>query len=245
MRPLSASELLNVWERGLSTTVVQRMLLLLAVACPELTRANLVQLSIGELDRRLLTLREWTFGPHLTGTVACPACSDRLEFNFHVEDIRAGPNTESAEEPAADEAHEFTLGVAGFEVRFRLPNSLDLDAATSREALLERCVLAVRRSGADADVSILPTEVVDAVAARMAEADPQADVQLALSCPTCDHRWQAVFDVAAFFWSEIHAWAFRTLREVHVLASAYGWSEDDILALSPWRRQFYLEMVGR
>jgi hypothetical protein len=52
------------------------------------------------------------------------------------------------------------------------------------------------------------------------------------------------FDIASYFWDEINAWANRILREVHILASRYGWSERDILALSPWRRQFYLDMVN-
>ena len=39
------------------------------------------------------------------------------------------------------------------------------------------------------------------------------------------------------------AWAVRLLGEVHELASAYGWREHDVLALSPWRRQAYLQMV--
>jgi hypothetical protein len=33
------------------------------------------------------------------------------------------------------------------------------------------------------------------------------------------------------------------VREVHLLASAYGWRESDILAMTPWRRQLYLELV--
>ena len=33
--------------------------------------------------------------------------------------------------------------------------------------------------------------------------------------------------------------------EVHALASAYHWHERDILALSPVRRQAYLELLGR
>ena len=77
----------------------------------------------------------------------------------------------------------------------------------------------------------------------MAETDPQADVQLALACPACGHTWQATFDIVSFFWSEINAWAYHTLREVHGLALAYGWTETDILALSPQRRQLYLEMA--
>jgi hypothetical protein len=78
----------------------------------------------------------------------------------------------------------------------------------------------------------------------LAEADPLADVQLAVSCPSCGTRQQVSFDILSFFWTEIEAWAWRILREVHTLASAYGWHEHDILALSPRRRQSYLEMVG-
>jgi hypothetical protein len=34
------------------------------------------------------------------------------------------------------------------------------------------------------------------------------------------------------------------LLEVHALASHYGWTEPDVLALPPARRRAYLEMVG-
>ncbi len=57
----------------------------------------------------------------------------------------------------------------------------------------------------------------------MSELDPQGDVQIALSCPQCSHRWHAPLDIVSFVWSEIHAWAVRLLRDVHALASAYGW----------------------
>ena len=67
---------------------------------------------------------------------------------------------------------------------------------------------------------------------------------LAVSCASCAHAWRASFDIVAFFWSEIDAWAERVLRDVHRLAAAYGWSEREILGLSAWRRHRYLEMVG-
>jgi hypothetical protein len=52
-----------------------------------------------------------------------------------------------------------------------------------------------------------------------------------------------MFDIVSFLWTEIAAEAKRLLREVHILASAYGWREADIFSLSPLRRQFYLEAV--
>jgi hypothetical protein len=53
-----------------------------------------------------------------------------------------------------------------------------------------------------------------------------------------------LFDAGSFFWSELGAWARRLLHEIHSLARAYGWSESEILTLSPARRQAYLELIG-
>ena len=37
--------------------------------------------------------------------------------------------------------------------------------------------------------------------------------------------------------------AGRLMRDIHLLASAYGWTEAEVLSLSAWRRQAYLDMV--
>ena len=81
-----------------------------------------------------------------------------------------------------------------------------------------------------------------ALAAAMAEADPQADLSLQFTCPDCHQQWEPVFDMARFVWQELHAWALRLLRDIDTLASSYHWSETDILAMSPRRRQAYLEL---
>jgi hypothetical protein len=53
------------------------------------------------------------------------------------------------------------------------------------------------------------------------------------------------FDVGSFVWTEFSVWAQKRLEEVHLLASAYGWSEAEILELSPVRRRYYVEAVCR
>jgi hypothetical protein len=235
MRALSATELLGVWEREFSQPPVRRALALLAAACPESPPDDLAELSIGQRDARLVALRELTFGTDFTGRADCPACGENLELAFRAADFLPIP----APEPPA----ELALQVEGGDLRFRLPTSADLleigggePAPAGRDRLLERCLLAGRDH--------LPDQVLDLVAARMAEADPLADIQFALACPACGHEWRANFDIVAFFWREIHAWVRGLLREVHTLASIYGWCESDILALSPARRRLYLEMVG-
>jgi hypothetical protein len=243
MRVLSVPELLGVWERGLTEGPVDRALTLLSAASPETSRDELARLSIGRRDASLMTLREWIFGSQLVSVVVCPGCGQRPELNFNVSDVRVSS--------APEWTTELAMAVSDYELQFRPPNSLDLAAvsgqpgvASHRQLLFERCLIAARRNGEPTTPDRLPAEVIDAVAKYLAQTDPQADVQLDISCPFCGERWQAAFDIVTFFWREIEAWAHRILREVDALASAYGWSEHDILALSPARRQFYLEMVG-
>lgn len=243
MRPVSASELLDAWERSLAEPAASRALPLLAAASPDCSPDEIAALSIGERDRRLLTLREWTFGPYLFSVANCPNCGERLEWSAKAEDLCV-PNQ-------PEQVGASSLEVDGYRVSFRLPNTLDLVAAShceeaglARKLLIERCLSAASCGEREIDVSELPVEVAEAIVKRMAEADPQADMQLSLTCPVCSHRWQALFDIESFFWSEINAWAQRILTEVHRLASAYGWRESDILSLSAWRRQLYLNLIS-
>jgi hypothetical protein len=242
MRALSAGELLGAWERGLAQGLVERALTLLAAACDARPDA-LASLTIGQRDACLLTLREWTFGSRMSGVLTCPGCGERLELTFDVAEVRA--------DAPAEPGRAASLAKERYDVQFRPPDSTDLASAAResdprrlREVLLERCLLAAHLDGEPVSADRLPPEVVDAVAEGIAEADPQADVELAVSCASCGHPWRAVFDIVSFFWGEIDAWACRILREVHALASAYRWAERDILALSPQRRQLYLDMVG-
>jgi len=78
----------------------------------------------------------------------------------------------------------------------------------------------------------------------MLEADPRAEITIRLTCPACSHEWDLLFDIADFFWTEIAAKGHRLLREIDVLARAYGWTEREILSLSAQRRQTYLELLA-
>jgi hypothetical protein len=235
MRPLTGSELLELWDEASTLGPVERALSLLAKASPERTLDDFARLSIGARDRLLLQLREWTFGSRITAVLRCPACQQSLEVTLDLTDIRVAE--------AAPTAVPFELRVAGTDVAVRLPTSVDLaalqgcsDVADGERLLLQRCVQTSRDDLSGADLQ-------DAVEKVMARADPQADVRLAATCPACDHDWLALFDIASFFWKEIHAFAGQLMLDIHTLASAYGWAERDILAMSTWRRQRYTAMV--
>lgn len=254
MRPLTAAQLFEVWERGRAEPPLRRSLTLLAAALPGLPEDELALRTVGRRDAALLGLRAATFGAELTSVTECPDCGARLESAFSVEDLLFAPPAAGEEEAEAPRLH--SVEAADSAVEFRLPTVADLlhvaddvephgrGLLDARRALLSRCVVAARRRGGAVGFEELPPEALAAVSEGMAAADPQADLRLAFSCPGCSSRWEAPFDIAAFLWTELAAWVERTSRDVHVLASAYGWPEADILAMSPARRQLYLDQVS-
>jgi len=233
MRALSVSELLDLWDRGAAQAPVVRALHLLSAACPDMSTGDLAALSIGQRDHQLLTLREWTFGSDVSSLTTCGNCGATVELAFQTSDVRSDRTA-----PA-----QASLAISGYELTFRPPTSADLIAVTESSQLFERCLIEARRQGEPVPADGLPEAVVTAVADRLAEEDPQADVKLAIRCLSCDEASTVPFDIANFFWIEIDAWARRIVREVHTLARAYGWAERDILALSGRRRSLYLEMA--
>lgn len=245
MKPLTANELLTVWERGLNLPLPQKTINLLVQACPDMDADAVARLSIGERDARLLLLREWMFGTRLLNMAVCPGCSEHIEWETRVEDIRLQPLQKH------DSSQEFSLEKDEFSVRFRLPCSLDISTVIADGTgppdpakLMASCILDSNRAGEPCEVDSLPDNVVQALNRRMEEEDPQADIRMVLTCPGCSHQWEARFDIANYLWLEIDGWAERILPAVHKLARAYGWAERDILNMSPVRRQLYLGMVG-
>lgn len=253
MHPLTASQLIEVWERGLRSTPIGQALVPLAVACPERSWDELKRLSLGRRDLDLLELRAQTLGPSIQGFADCPHCGERLEFSLDTSElVRAS----KAALPASPETTALEFNCEGHQVRYRLLNSEDLDAARNSPAaqqqdiravkmlLARRCLSVGQDNEGAVTVEDPPDVMVEELATHLAESDPASEVLLDLACTACGRESRLMFEIALFFWSEISALAQRLLREVHALASAYGWSERDILAMSAVRRQYYLELIG-
>ena len=239
MNGFPSPDVLALWERGEGQRAGALALALIAGASLQAMRDPAL-LPVGRRDALLLSLRERLFGSRFTGLTACPSCCGEVELTFHAVDVRR----DSAEIATA------TVDVESFEVAFRLPNGSDLvaiesagDTGAARAMLLARCISQATCGSEPVAADELPPAVVEAVTARMAELDPQADVAIDVDCPWCNHGWREPFDIVTFLWNELSARARRIFSDVHLLASAYGWSESDILQLTPARREAYLEML--
>jgi hypothetical protein len=258
MLAISAAELLNAWEEGSAKASAERAVELLALVFPESARERLNAFSIGRRDVALLTLRERLFGSRMVGVVLCPDCGERLDFPFDTREIFDQDPTD--EESDQELEPEIAVSVEDYELRCRPVNTGDALAITAqtgagqtnsverpldlaRGVLLQRCLLSAKHAGVAIESEEIPPEVAEIAVERMAKADPMADIHLAMTCPSCARQWSAALDIVSFLWSEIEVWAWRLLHDVHTLASAYGWREQDILTMSANRRQCYLRMV--
>ena len=241
MRIPSNSELIDLWERGWAEHPVDRALSVLSVCTGE-PRDALARLSIGARDRELIEVYERLFGPALDAFAQCPACNEPLEYVLSTRDLAASPPSSGPE--------ALCLTTDDACLTLRLPDSLDLRAINSctnpelaGRLLAERCIVEAKVAGKPVPPNQIPQGLIEPISCALAAADPAAEMLIDLNCIACSHRWQVVLDIERFLWSKISATAKQLLREVHALASAYGWREPDILALSPARRQTYMEMA--
>jgi hypothetical protein len=240
---LAASEVIGRWERGVGRSGQERATVLLGAAFPGAREDDLGGLPIGQRDAALVDLRASLFGSRVDGTIVCGNCGEMLELAFDVDDVRVAPPDEGSSELRVERTD--------YGVSFRLPAGDDLaavagatDVAEARTRLLQRCVLGADRDGVPLDTGDLPEDIVVAVEEAMAAADPGGDVEVETECPACATAQRVAFDPVSFLWTELDAYAGRLLWEVHELASAYGWSESQILGLSAARRAAYLELAS-
>ncbi|BAV06606.1 hypothetical protein SAMN05421788_107267 [Filimonas lacunae] len=242
MRPLTTTELLQVWENGLHQSLTERSLHLLCVACGMQNIQQAARLSIGTRDACLLQLRQWMFGNRLLNMAHCPHCRQQVEWEQPVHTLQV--------QNMVWEPLEYAAEKEGYSIRFRLPQTQDIwqvqhitEPGEATLKVLQACIQEALYQGQPCAIQHLPGEVAEHIMQRMSEADPQADITMQLNCPACATQWNAVFDIASFLWTEIHQWSLRMLQEIGTLAKVFSWSEQDIMNMSAQRRRLYLEMA--
>jgi hypothetical protein len=241
MGTVTAAQLLSAWE--LTTVEPPARRAAAAVAgCRGEPLEEVCGWSVAALDAALFDLRAELFGPNADALTDCPECGECLEFELNL--IQLTP-------ALSPHPGDMQRVVGGFTVTARWPSTDDLHFACADRtpteasvALLERCVVEVLSpGGARLELESVLADVGTDLREWLSGEMEKAEVTIALVCGECGLQFRAPFDIAVFLLSDIDAWADRVLREVHVLASAHGWSEAEILALSPRRRSRYLDLV--
>lgn len=217
---LQPSEILAAWETGAARCPLDRALAVLwaADAADGLDPADL---PLVERDRRLLAIRRATFGPSLPARATCWECGAELEMAFDADDLASA------------------LPDLAVESVVRPLTSRDLAVLLQQPADTHRALLCQRLGECAATGDTLTVE------RAVEQAIDDAELRIRLVCCDCGAEWSEMLDVPAHVWADVETTAWRLLGEVAELAQAYGWTESEILALSPARRQAYLAHVRR
>ncbi|MFE2599552.1 hypothetical protein ACFXCZ_24160 [Streptomyces sp. NPDC059396] len=241
------AELLATWEAGLAQHGPGRSLLLHRAARPGAGTDELLSMPVGAREADLFALRRALFGERMQVRTECASCGEAMEFDLDADRLAA------ARPPAV--AGPLRVAEGEWVVEFRLPTVADVAAAgavrdpgEARRLLVARCTVSAVRGGetvpADRLAGLLPEHIERRLAEAAEDADPAADVTLNVRCPECGAANPAELDITSYLWTELDGWARDLMLDVHLLASAYGWSEPEILALSPLRRRYYLELCA-
>lgn len=218
-------DFLALWEEGAAEHPLDRALGLIA-GIEGTPRAAAAALPLDSRDRALYRIGERLFGEQIRLLATCDDCGAETELGFSTRDALAVP--EVAER----------IPLPGQNAVCRLPDSRDLAAAlTSSEP--NRALVAAVIDAPEPDVA-----TVAAVEAALAAAAGIADLTLAHSCASCGAAGETPFDILDYLWRRITAEAQRLLHDIHVIASAYGWSGEAILAMSPKRRAAHVALIG-
>jgi hypothetical protein len=197
--------------------------------------------TVGGQQRLLLQLLQRLAGPRLPLRAACPHCGEAASFDAELPLLLQAL-------PEASEAGEHVLEAQGWSLRFRLPAPHEIGADTAADdfvaTLLARCVLQAEHDGRPATIDALTPPVLEALSARMDALDPGAHLAFDLQCPACAAAWSSSFDPGRALWPWLQTAAERVLLAIDALASRYGWTEDEVLALTPTRRNAYLQLAG-
>lgn len=199
------------------------------------------------LERRiqaLLAVVVATGGRQVTTTTRCTHvdCAQPIELDLDLSDFTREHPREACEWVATD----------GSTLIIRPPtgrDQLDWLAASRREGTCLPVSMA-----SDLVVSIngqspsrgwrVPEERLDEIGKHLARYDPLTVLQLDVECPSCLRQLRVDLDLTDVLVRQLAEVQTKLLDEIHRLATAYHWSEEQIVSIPSWRRTYYLKRVN-
>jgi hypothetical protein len=192
--------------------------------------------SVGARTAALLRVLEASDGvPALNLASRCGACGEAFEFELPLAALVAAET---------DSSRPLNVTLPGRPaLSLRRPTGGDLlqwrhAGWTSRRDAVRLMLEALRISG-----PIPPPDDEPALAAALATLDPLVAFTVDCRCPQCDAAQSVSADLEGMALSRLASRQDALLHDVHRLASRYGWSEAEVLAVPASRRRRYLALI--
>ena len=195
------------------------------------------ELTAPDRDRLLAAVYRRTFGERIDSTAVCTRCASPYDLAFSIDDLMV--SVERAEPAQSVEAlADGTFRTVGG-LHFRLPTAreeMNAAASPAEDAawkLAQWCVVdAPEAIGAGAAVE----EAIEDLA-------PILDLDITTACPECGVPQAVHFDMQFYLLRAIQHERAPMTRQIHRIASAYGWSLAEILDLRRSERRALVDLI--
>lgn len=199
--------------------------------------------SLKDRLQALLAIVIATLGRHLRVQVRCAqsGCRELMEIELDLADFGQidEPTTLSCQ-PEPDT-----------ELQLRLPNGCDQlywlrnsAAADNWFAKMATTLVTGINGEAPPEDWQVPEAWLDLIGAELEQHDTLMILEIDTRCPVCRQDMQIDLDIEEKFLALLAEEQKRLLHQIHQLASAYHWSEADIVALSRQRLHYYLTRIN-
>lgn len=189
------------------------------------------RMAAADRDALFAAIHRRCWGDRIVATLTCGGCREPFDLSFDLSAVQRSLRAGARDwRPSGDGRVVHGSGAA-----FIVPSAQDeIEAAAGhpRDALARLAA----SCGAAGD----PAPVNEA----LEQGAPIIDLDLNASCPSCGHEQVAQFDIQSFVLQRLINEREPLLAEVHLLATAYGWSLDEILVLSRDSRRALAAMVS-
>jgi uncharacterized protein YjeT (DUF2065 family) len=172
---------------------------------------------------------------------ACGACHAGFEFELELARFVQPQGIDEDPPPLAwvsPDGHAFSV---------RLPRAADLlawQAQGLRSSAQLAAALVDTVDGLPPDAGfVIPEGWAEALADRLAEADPLTALSVAAACPECGQHNDVAVDLEGLLLAGFARQQRELLNDLARIAQAFHWSEAQILALPAWRRARYLAHI--
>jgi len=182
----------------------------------------------------LLAVTIASFGPEWIWSTRCtaPGCEAAMDLPLALQDFLAADVAERVECELAD----------GRNLPVAVPTGRDQldwlgEVAPGEDDMLRRLL---PQGTVDEDLDLADHAAIERA---LVNADPLRTLEIETACPECGSDLTLPLDLEAACLVRLAGLRPRLLDEVHLLASAYHWSESEIMAVPAARRAAYLARI--
>lgn len=173
-------------------------------------------------------------------------CAELLEIELSMEEILGV-------QPPGTDTGILPIPVQGTDYILRKPTGADQlswlnESFADEESTVAAMVSTLWGPGNNKTDGILSeltqsSEWIEEIDRGMKTMDPLVHFSITTTCPACGAENTTVIDLEGLLLGRLHRIQRHLFHTIHRLAGYYHWSEPQILALSPKRRDYYLLLI--